>query len=100
MAKKSPHSKTQEVHAIARGNVQGVFFRATTQEYAREMGIVGTVRNKEDGSVDICAQGPRSELETFLQRLKDEPGMGTVEEMDIEFHKPEQAFEDFHIVYW
>lgn len=98
MAKKV--GKTKEVHAIAHGDVQGVFFRATAQEYAREMGLVGTVCNKEDGTVDIYAQGPQGELEAFLQRLKDEPGMGQIRTMDVDFHDPEKQFEDFKIVYW
>jgi len=47
MPKKATRNQPHEVHAVAHGNVQGVFFRATTQEYAREMGIVGTVRNQK-----------------------------------------------------
>ncbi|MBD3801517.1 MAG: acylphosphatase [Campylobacterales bacterium] len=38
-----------------RGRVQGVWFRATIQQHAREMGLCGYIRNCSDGSVETAA---------------------------------------------
>ena len=39
------------------GTVQGVFFRASTRDYATRLNLVGTVRNLRDGTVEIIAEG-------------------------------------------
>lgn len=49
------------------GRVQGVFFRASTLEIARKLGVNGSVRNEPDGSVFIEAEGEPEALE----KLKD-----------------------------
>jgi acylphosphatase len=50
-----------EVH----GRVQGVFFRAFTGDKARQLGLVGWVRNTNAGTVQGSAQGPADKLEEF-----------------------------------
>jgi acylphosphatase len=47
------------------GRVQGVFFRAWTQKTAQELGVVGTVRNLPDGSVEAHASGSPSAMTAF-----------------------------------
>ena len=44
------------------GRVQGVFFRASTSEKAKALGITGFVKNQSDGSVLIDAEGEESKL--------------------------------------
>ncbi len=44
------------------GKVQGVYFRASTRYKARELGLSGWVRNEEDGSVRIIAEGEENAL--------------------------------------
>ncbi|MBB6613126.1 acylphosphatase [Pontibacter sp. Tf4] len=39
------------------GKVQGVFFRASTQEKAQELGLTGFVQNEPDGTVYLEAEG-------------------------------------------
>ena len=58
--------ETQRVHAVVRGRVQGVGYRASLQHEARRMGLVGWVRNLHDGSVELEAEGPRSTVEALL----------------------------------
>lgn len=61
------------------GRVQGVFFRAWTQATARELGLEGTVRNRDDGSVEIHARGPVEVLEDFQERLWEGPPAARVD---------------------
>jgi len=48
------------------GQVQGVFFRQTTQEKARELGLKGTVKNCDDDSVEIIATGTKEQLDRLV----------------------------------
>lgn len=48
---------------IVTGLVQGVFFRAQTKEKADDLGLTGWVRNTDDGSVEIHAEGPEEKLD-------------------------------------
>jgi acylphosphatase len=42
------------------GRVQGVFFRASVQRRAAELGLAGWVRNCADGSVELYAEGSQA----------------------------------------
>lgn len=84
-----------EMHAIVKGDVQGIGFRATTRYHAIDLGLKGTVRNLHDGTVEIYAQGSRQRLEELIQKLKkDMP----IEEATIEYFPIDNPHEDFRIV--
>jgi acylphosphatase len=65
------------------GKVQGVFFRASTKEKADELMITGTVRNNEDGSVMIEAEGEELDLEKFIAWCKQGPRLARVDRCDV-----------------
>jgi acylphosphatase len=85
-----------EMHAIVKGNVQGVGFRALTRYHAMDLGLKGTVKNLHDGTVEIYAQGSRRRLEDLIQKLKSELPM---EEASLEFFPIENPHQDFRIVH-
>ena len=88
-----------EMHTIIRGYVQGVFFRATTREYAQSLEITGTVRNVPDGTVEIFAQGTRELLDRLMEMLLADSGPGHVEEVSKSFAPPVREFTGFSVVY-
>ncbi len=54
---------------IISGRVQGVWYRASTQQQAQALGISGYARNRPDGSVEVLACGPDdkfADLESWL----------------------------------
>lgn len=53
------------------GRVQGVFFRATSAEIARDRPLTGFVRNLDDGSVEMEVQGESGEVDSFLRALQE-----------------------------
>jgi acylphosphatase len=61
------------------GRVQGVCFRVWTQELATGLGLVGTVRNRPDGSVEAHARGEAKVVKEFETRLWDGPPAARVE---------------------
>ena len=50
--------------------MQGVFFRASTQEYARSLGLIGWVKNRKDGSVELIAYDPKTPTKESSQYEK------------------------------
>jgi acylphosphatase len=65
------------------GVVQGVFFRASTSDKAKELGVRGTVRNEPDGSVRIEAEGTDEALERFLDWCRVGPPAAVVENLEV-----------------
>lgn len=57
-------------HVIFTGHVQGVFFRATTAEIAAGLPVTGFVRNLDDGTVEMEAQGAAESLDRLVAAIQ------------------------------
>jgi DNA ligase D-like protein (predicted 3'-phosphoesterase) len=64
--------------------VQGVGFREATRRRALELGLSGWVRNAEDGSVVVHAEGDPAALETLVELLRRGPRAAVVREADVQ----------------
>jgi acylphosphatase len=64
--------------------VQGVFFRAWTQQQAIELGVNGWVRNCPDGSVEAHLEGDEAAMKRLIQRMHEGPPAAKVEEVQVE----------------
>jgi acylphosphatase len=60
------------------GRVQGVFFRASTQRQARQLGVTGVARNLPDGSVEVIACGPVAAVDALIVWLHRGPELARV----------------------
>ncbi len=87
------------VHLRIKGRVQGVFFRASTQQKALELGIKGWVRNRRDGSVEVMAEGEESKIEEFVKWCHRGPRGAVVTEVQREDLRPSGSFQGFQIEY-
>lgn len=85
------------LHATVEGRVQGVGFRAFVEQTAVGLGLVGWVRNRWDGSVEALAEGPRPQLETFLDALRRGPRMAYVTTVIHEWQEPSGEFKRFSV---
>jgi len=65
------------------GRVQGVFYRASTRDQALRLNIFGTVRNADDGSVIIDAEGEDSDLTEFIEWCRKGPERARVDNLQI-----------------
>ena len=63
----SPDRAVKAVRVIVTGTVQGVWFRAHTENKARELGVAGYVRNLPDGSVEIVAEGAADAVDGLVE---------------------------------
>ena len=53
------------------GRVQGVGFRFTTLQLAREFEVAGYVRNLADGRVEVSMEGAAGEIEAFIEAIQN-----------------------------
>lgn len=60
-------------HFQVSGHVQGVFYRAATQDIARRLGLTGWVRNRTDGDVELVACGAPVKLQELERWLHQGP---------------------------
>jgi acylphosphatase len=87
-----------EKRFLVRGRVQGVGFRWWARSQARELGITGSVRNTEDGSVEVLARGSSQQLAALRDLLGGGPPVAAVTEVDESdaFGVPADEFEIVH----
>jgi len=84
-------------HATVSGLVQGVFFRATTREEARRLGLTGWVRNLPDGRVEVLACGEEQALRELLSWLGQGPEHANVTDLDYDWYEPREEPSDFSV---
>lgn len=78
------------------GRVQGVGFRYTARQIARGFDVIGSVKNLDDGRVELRVGGAAAEVREFLQAIRDsELGslIKTAHESDIAPPEPARGFE-------
>jgi len=67
-----------------RGKVQGVFFRASTQEQARQGQLSGYAKNLRNGDVEVLVCGEPNKVEDLLRWLHHGPPLAKVEHLSTE----------------
>ncbi len=79
----------KRTHAVIRGRVQGVFFRAEASARARSLGLAGWVRNRPDGAVEAVFEGPQQAVESMLRWCERGPAGARVDAVDVTWEPPE-----------
>lgn len=77
------------IRAVVRGGVQGVGFREATVRRGRELGAMGWVRNEDDGTVRVHAEGPEDAVAALEAFLREGPPAARVTAVDVERVKAE-----------
>ena len=72
------------------GRVQGVFFRASCADLARDLGIDGWVRNRPDGDLEAVFQGSDEAVDRILEWCRTGPPSARVDTLEV---SDEPAFE-------
>jgi acylphosphatase len=90
-------SCTVRAHLFVSGVVQGVSFRASTQDQARRRGIVGWVKNLDDGRVEAVAQGSKDRMRELVAWCRKGPPAAKVEKLDVTWEEVGDEFRDFEV---
>lgn len=80
------------------GRVQMVMFRDFVKRKASSLGVNGTVRNLNDGSVEVVAQGSKDKLEVLKNQLYKGPLLARVDKVEMVWKNPKVNFYGFHII--
>lgn len=79
---------TRRARVVVSGRVQGVFFRATCAERARELGLGGSVRNLPDGSVEAVFEGPEDAVDAMVGWCRTGPPLARVDRVEVVSEEP------------
>mgnify|MGYP001626193153 CR=1 FL=1 len=80
------------------GIVQGVGMRYFIAREARRLGLTGYVRNLDDGSVEVVAEGSEELIEELIRTTKNE-GPGFVSQIKVAYGEFKGEFKDFKIMH-
>ena len=86
-------------HVVVSGRVQGVFFRAKTQEKAKELGVFGWVKNLSEGRVEAVFEGERDKVEQMVKWAKKGPPGAIVNDLNVVWEEYQAEFSNFEIRY-
>jgi acylphosphatase len=93
----SPGRHDERLTAVVHGEVHGVGYRFFAQRQAAALGLRGYVRNQRDGTVEVVAEGPRAQLDQFLEALRRGPSAADVTRVDASWSVAEGTLSGFHI---
>jgi acylphosphatase len=81
------------------GRVQAVGYRAFAVRVATQRGLVGGVRNTDDGRVELEVEGPKERVLSLIEELKIGPPVSRVTEVQVEWTKATSRYTDFRVWY-
>ncbi len=82
---------------IAKGKVQGVYYRDHCRQAALKLGVTGYVRNLDDGSVKIIAEGDADQLKEYERQCKRGSMMAFVQTIEGQEEEATGEFTGFDI---
>lgn len=86
-------------HVLIEGRVQGVFFRAYTQDEARRRKVSGWVKNRFDGSVEAVLEGEKADVEALIAWCHSGPPHARVKQVKVQWETYTGEFRDFSVTY-
>jgi acylphosphatase len=79
------------------GQVQGVAFRWSAKRQAEALGIAGWVRNRSDGRVEACFEGPEAVVREMVDWCRRGPSGARVDGIEVEWTPDHGEFNGFEI---
>lgn len=89
--------ETQRWYMLISGRVQGVYYRASTEQKAVSLGLTGYARNLSDGRVEVVAEGPEARLSDLKAWCEDGPPEARVDSVDVTAQEPTGEFTGFAV---
>jgi acylphosphatase len=76
-------------HIVVQGSVQGVNFRSAAQGAATDLGVVGWVRNRDDGNVEMLVEGDDDAVDRMVEWARRGPSSAEVTGVDVTDTEPQ-----------
>lgn len=89
----------QRVHLIISGTVQGVGFRSWAKWQAKKLNLSGWVKNRDDESVELVAEGAEGKLNELVKRCQKGPDASYVKNVDVSWLDATGAYDTFEVVH-
>lgn len=86
----------KRVHLLISGQVQGVGFRAATEQMAHNAGVRGWVRNRTDGRVEAVFEGTAPVVESMVRWCHQGPPTAQVEKVE-RWEEPVDGVRSFQV---
>ncbi|CUQ68190.1 MAG: acylphosphatase [Nitrospira sp.] len=96
---KSVSKTAVHAHILVSGRVQGVGYRAFAARAALNHGLVGGVRNLDDGRVELEVEGQPLAIDALLRDLRDGPPAARVTHVETRWREATGRFSSFKIWY-
>lgn len=92
-----PAPAIKRARFVVRGRVQGVNFRAAAVREASARRVTGRVWNRDDGAVELVAEGDEAALADFARWLRQGPHFAEVESVEQSELGGERRYRDFDV---
>jgi DNA ligase D-like protein (predicted 3'-phosphoesterase) len=92
----SDRSQTRAIRVTVAGTVQGVGFRQAIRDQAGRLGVMGWMRNEDDGTMAIHAEGPAVPVDSLIAFMREGPPAATVQDIELR-EVPVEGHEQFAI---
>ncbi len=92
-------AKMARARVVIEGRVQGVFFRASTRDEARALGLRGWVRNLPDGRVEALFEGEQPAVEQMVGWCHKGPPYAYVHRVQVDWQPYQGDQPDFRVAY-
>ena len=89
----------KKVRLVVTGRVQGVWFRSSTCDKARELGVNGYVRNLASGDVEILAEGDDFKVDGLIRWARRGPPLARVDNVEVDVLQYDSEYNDFRVRY-
>ncbi|MBI4355275.1 MAG: acylphosphatase [Candidatus Omnitrophica bacterium] len=90
----------KRVHVYYGGRVQGVGFRMTAEEIARQLGVTGWAKNLRDGRVEVVVEGEEAILNEFLAAIRTSAMKNFIHRVELSWSHATGEFHEFDIRYF
>lgn len=84
-------------HMVVSGEVQGVWYRASTETEATRLGLTGYVRNLPDGRVEVVAEGAQEQLDQLELWCHQGPPRARVQSVELHVQEATGEFVGFSV---
>lgn len=82
---------------LVTGRVQGVFYRQSSFEEAQRLSLVGECVNLPEGGVELIVEGPRTEIEEFVEWCRRGPPAAQVDHVSVRWTAPRGEFRTYTV---